>query len=274
MTASLIPISTGSPMIFTQSEATAAQRTWPFYLSNTADGSPATGKTIAGSDFRISKAGGAFGNAVGAVTELSLGWYKMVFDVGDLDTVGALACELSVEAGVDPLRVTHQVTVLDLNVATVNPGAAGITSSSFAAGAITAAAIAADAIGASELAADAVAEVQAGLATGANVLDSRQVRSVVYVMGELTADGSTAPISMADVVSAEIALAGTWDGSTVTVQRCDDVLADPQVWTTYASGAQTADAVVSITGPVAGIRATMSNDGAASDVVVTATMVK
>jgi hypothetical protein len=274
MTASLIPVSHGDPMIFTKDEATAAQRTWPFYLSNTADGSAATGKVIAGSDFRISKAGGAFGNAVGVVSEISLGWYKMVFDAGDVDTIGALACELSVEAGVDPLRVTHQVSVLDMNTATVNPGAGGITSASFAAGAINAAAIAPDAIGASELAADAVAEIQANLATGQNVVDNRPQRTVVFTMGELTADGSTAAISMADVVSAEVNLAGTWDGSTVTVERCDDVLADPQVWTTYASGAKTADAIVAITGPVQGIRATMSNDGAASDVVVTATMVK
>lgn len=127
MVASLIPISTGHPMSFTQSEATAAQRTWPFYLSNTADGSPATGKTLTGTDFRISKAGGAFAAAVGAITEMSLGWYKIVFDAGDVDTIGALACELSVESGVDPLRVTHQVIALDLNVATVNPGANGIS---------------------------------------------------------------------------------------------------------------------------------------------------
>jgi len=274
MTASLIPVSHGDPMIFTKDEATAAQRTWPFYLSNTADGSPATGKTIAGSDFRISKAGGAFGNAVGAVTEMSLGWYKMVFDAGDVDTIGALACELSVEAGVDPLRVTHQVAVLDLNVATVNPGAGGITSASFAAGAINAAAIATDAIGAAELAADAVAEIQSGLATGQNVIDNRPQRTVVYPLGELVADGSTKAIGMTDVVSAEVNLAGTWDGATVTVERCDDVLATPQVWTTYASGAKTADATVAITGPVQGIRATASSSGASTDVVVTVTMVK
>lgn len=272
MTASLIPVSHGDPMLLKQSEATAAKRTWPFYLSNTADGSPATGKTISGSDFRISKAGGAFGNAVGAVTEMSLGWYKMVFDVGDLDTVGALACELSVEAGVDPLRVTHQVEVLDLNVATVNPGAGGITSSSFAAGAITAAAIATDAIGAAELAADAVSEIQSGLATGQNVIDNRPQHTVVFDMGTLAANESTSPISFADVVSAVISLAGTWNGATVTVERCDDVLASVPVWTSVS--AKTSDDTVSITGPVQGIRATMTNHAGGSSVAVSATMVK
>lgn len=145
MVASLVPISTGNPMSFTQSEATAAQRTWPFYLSLTADGAPATGLTIAGADFKISKAGGAFGNAAGVVTEMSLGWYAMAFAAADLDTLGALACELAVEAGVDPLRVTHQVIALDLNVATVNPGANGITAATIADGAIDLATIAADA---------------------------------------------------------------------------------------------------------------------------------
>lgn len=151
--------SKGDAMIFTQSEATAAQRTWVFYLSNAVDGTPATGKTLATTDFKISKAGGAFGNAVGTITEISLGWYKIVFDVGDLDTIGALACELSGEAGVDTLHVTHQVTLFDLNSATVALATGGIAAATFAAGAIDAAAIATDAIGALELAAGAAGEI-------------------------------------------------------------------------------------------------------------------
>lgn len=113
MAASPNIVSHGDAMIFTKDEATAAQATWLFYLSNSADGTPATGKTITGSDFRISKAGAAFGNATGTVTEISLGWYKMVFAAADLDTLGPLACELSVEAGVDTLHVVHQVVAAD-----------------------------------------------------------------------------------------------------------------------------------------------------------------
>lgn len=244
----------GEPMIFTQSEATAAQRTWPFFLTNSADGTPATGKTIATTDFKISKAGGAFGNAVGAVTEISLGWYKMVFDVGDLDTVGALACELSGEAGVDPIHCTHQVSVLDLNVATVNPGANGLT--------------------AAALAADAVAEIQSGLATGSQVQQARTGSTVLYNMGTLEADGSTVGISLRDAISAVVALTGTWDGATVTVQETADPLADPIVWTTYTGGAKTADGNVAITGPVAGLRCTMSDDGATSEVACNITIQK
>jgi hypothetical protein len=121
MAASPNIVSTGSPMRFTQSEATAAQATWSFYLSNAADGTPATGKTLATTDFKISKAGGAFGNAAGTITEMSLGWYKIVFSAADLDTLGCLACELSGEAGVDTLHVSHQVVADDQYT-----GAAGI----------------------------------------------------------------------------------------------------------------------------------------------------
>ena len=115
MAASPNIVSTGSPMIITKDEATAAQRTWCFFLTNSADGTAATGKTLATTDFKISKAGGAFGNAVGTITEMSLGWYKIVFDAGDVDTLGTLACELSGEAGVDTLHVSHQIVAADLN---------------------------------------------------------------------------------------------------------------------------------------------------------------
>ena len=115
MAASPNIVSTGSPMIITKDEATAAQRTWCFFLTNSADGTAATGKTLATTDFKISKAGGAFGNAVGTITEMSLGWYKIVFDAGDVDTLGMLDCELSGEAGVDTLHVSHQVVAADLN---------------------------------------------------------------------------------------------------------------------------------------------------------------
>lgn len=274
MAASPNIVSYGAPMILTKDEATAAQRTWPFYLSNSADGTPATGKTIAGADFKISKAGGALANAVGAVTELTGGWYKIVFDAGDVDTLGALACDLSVEAGVDPLRVTHQVTALDLNVATVNPGTGGIVAASFAAGAIDAAAIAADAFAASELGATAIAEIQAGLATGANVLASRTQQTVNYSMGNLNANESTVGVSASDVISAVVTMTGTWDGATVTLQECADPLAAVPVWTTYAGGAKTANGQVAVTGPVRALRATMSSAGGSSSVDVTIAMIK
>lgn len=113
MAASPNVVSQGNPCEFQKDEGTAARRTWLFYLSNSADGTPATGKTIATSDFQISKAGAAFANAAGAVTEISNGWYKMVFAAADLDTLGPLACRLAGEAGVDVIHVVHQVVYHD-----------------------------------------------------------------------------------------------------------------------------------------------------------------
>lgn len=113
MAASPNVVSQGNPTTFQKDEATAARRTWLFFLTNSADGTPATGKTIATTDFKISKGGAAFGNAAGTVTEMSLGWYKMVFAAADLDTLGPLACEISGEAGVDPIHVTHEIVYHD-----------------------------------------------------------------------------------------------------------------------------------------------------------------
>lgn len=170
--------------IFTQSEATAAQRTFSFYLSNSADGTAATGKTISGADFKISKAGGAFGNAVGTVSELSIGFYKMVFDATDLDTIGDLAFIIT-ESGVDTLVGNHQVTLFDLNSATVALATGGIAAATFAAGAIDAAAIAADAIGSSELAATAIAEIADGIWD--EVLSGHVTTGTAGLLAQLTA---------------------------------------------------------------------------------------
>lgn len=101
-----------APRNLQKSEATAAKRTFLFHLTVTADGSDATGKTISGSDIVISKAGAAFGNAAGAVTEVSAGWYKVVLAAADLDTLGDLSI-LITEALCDSVRVTFQVVDYD-----------------------------------------------------------------------------------------------------------------------------------------------------------------
>lgn len=218
MTASLIPVSHGEPMVFTQGAASAV---WVFFLTNTADGSPATGKTISGSDFRISKNGGAFGNAAGAVTEISLGWYKMAWAAGDLDTLGALACELSVEAGVDPIHCVHQVQALNINVATVNPGAGGVAATDFAA--------------------DAQALLQTPLST------RNSIRSHAGATGDPA-------ISMEDAFDCVITATGTWDSATLQPQVCEDPKAAVPVWTNSGS-ALNADGSKTITGPHAAVRA-------------------
>lgn len=227
MVASLIPVSTGHPMSFTKDEATAGDRTWLFYLSNTADGSPATGKAIAGSDFRISKDGAAFANAAGAVTEVSLGWYKMVFAAADLDTIGALACELSVEAGVDPLRVVHQVTLFDATVATAIPPDGGLTLAKF----------------------DAAAQA---------ALQTPLITATTPVA--VTGATSDAAISMKNAIDITITATGTWAGATLQPQVCEDPTAGVPVWTN--SGASlNADGSKTITGPHNAVRAHVTGGG-------------
>lgn len=248
MTASLIPVSHGEPMIFTQSEATAAQRTWVFFLTNTADGSVATGKTIAGSDFRISKAGGAFGNAVGTVTEISLGWYKMVFDVGDLDTIGALACELSVESGVDPIHCVHQVNVFDLNSATVTAGA-----------------LSTDAVSAAALASDAVTEIQAGMATHADVVAvSVPTQNKTFALGTLSADGASSGISGNRAVAITLTATGTFGSGTVQVQICADPTVAVPVWVNVSGATLTSNGSKTITLPVRAVRWNLSGSSSPS----------
>lgn len=123
------------PMILTQSEATAAQRTILFHLVVAADGTDAVGLVPV---VTLAKAGGAFGAGAGAVAELANGWYKYTAAIADLDTIGALAMRAAV-ATADTLDVVHQVTAFDLNAAADSTISAG-TAQAGAVGSITLAA--------------------------------------------------------------------------------------------------------------------------------------
>jgi hypothetical protein len=251
MAASPNIVSHGDSMIFTKDEATAGERTWLFYLSNTADGTPATGKTLATTDFKISKNGAAFANAAGTVTELSLGWYKMVFAAADLDTLGHLACELSGEAGVDTLHVAHQIVNFDLNTATV--------------------ALADDGLTAAKLAADAITEIQTDLATQADVeaVDVK-VYNTTHALGTIAgATGNSAGVSMKHATKAVITATGTFDSGTITVQVCADPQAAVPVWVDVPSATLTANGSKTVNGPANAVRARLSGATAAT-IVVTA----
>lgn len=142
--------------LFTKDEATAAQRTFVFFAPDATDGFTAEpGLTYAGADNQISKNGGAFGNLAGAVTEIAGGFYQVVLDAADLDTLGTFVITFA-DAAARTVQVCGQVIALDLNTATVALTAASITSATFAAGAIDAAAIADGAIDAATLAADTI----------------------------------------------------------------------------------------------------------------------
>jgi hypothetical protein len=209
-------------MIFTQSEATAAQRTWVAHLTLAATGADFTG--AAGIAMTISKAGGAFGAPDGttAITELTNGWYKIVHAAADLDTIGCLGVRITGTLA-DTLNVTHQVTALDQNVATVNPGAGGIT--------------------AATLASDALAAISSPL-------------SIVNKVYALTADGDTA-VSMLECQDAVVTVTGTFGSGTVQMQTTEDPTAVSPVWTNRGSGITTSNAATPLTvaGPHNAIRA-------------------
>src|SRR4051812_38751385 len=108
---------------FLQNQATAALATWMFRAVNSADSTNATGKTFT---MTISKAGAALAapNAGTAITELTLGWYKVVHNAADFDTLGALGVHLTA-SGVDIIATELQVRAFDQNSSTVNVGTGG-----------------------------------------------------------------------------------------------------------------------------------------------------
>lgn len=69
-------------------QSTAVQNIVFFMTLSSDHISPATGKSPA---VTLSKNGGAFASATGAVTEIANGWYKLAADATDSNTLGALA---------------------------------------------------------------------------------------------------------------------------------------------------------------------------------------
>lgn len=215
-------MSTAASQVFSQSEATAAERRMLFHLTNTADGSNATGKAIAGADFVISKNGAAFANAAGVVTELASGWYQMEFAAADLDTKGALAC-LVTEAGCDPVRVVHRVQSFDQYANQV----------SLVDGSLTAA----------KLSSDALAAISAPTQTTTKGFT-------------LSANGNVAT-SMDQAVDVNVEATGTWDGGSLQVQTTEDPGAAVPVWTNRGA-AITANGTVTVQGPHNAVRAVLT----------------
>jgi hypothetical protein len=172
----------------------------------------------------ISKAGGAFAavDAGSAITELTNGWYKMVHAAADLDTLGCLGYRIAV-ATADTINAAHQITALDTNVATVNPGAGGIVAAS--------------------LSSDALAAISSPL-------------NIVNKVYALTADGDTA-ISMLECQDAVVTVTGTFGSGTVQMQTTEDPAATVPVWTNRGSGITTSNAAspLTVAGPHSAIRA-------------------
>lgn len=254
---------------FTQSEATAAQRTFSFLAVDATDGStPETGLTYAGADCKISKNGAAQGNLAGTVTEIAVGLYKVVLDATDLDTLGTFLISFA-DAAARTIYVQGQVTLLDLMTATVNPGANGIT--------------------AATIAADVVTELQAGLATAAGVeAITLATRTITKDLGTVTViagngadndDGDLVATSTLDTIDVTIQIAGTWDSATATIQTTQDADAAVPVWTTYVDALTdnplTADGEVIVAGGGhTAVRVNFTGTGASTDLDITAVIRK
>jgi hypothetical protein len=233
--ASTAPFSSATRVRFKQSQATAALRTWMFHATKAADGTDATALTPV---MTISKAGGAFAapNAGTAITELTNGWYKVVHNAADLDTLGELGVRIAV-ATMDTLCVSHSVE------AAAAGDAVTITD-----GSLTAAKFSTDALAA---------------------LGSALISKTATV-ATLTSTKTSTLRSMATSFDTVVKLSGTFGGSTVQVQTTEDEGAAVVVWTDRSAGGLTAAGNVTLTGPHSAWRAIVTA-GTATSVVVKAT---
>lgn len=268
MTAVAVKGSSGEPMKFTQSQATAALRTCLVHMVNSADGTDATGATLT---VTLSKAGAAFGAMAGAVTELTGGWYKIVLTAVDVGTLGALGMHVTA-SGVDTLNVVHEVVALDLMTPTVNPGAGGITSAAFASGALAEGVFDTGAIDAASIKADAITAIQSGLATATEV-SAVNVPTITktVALGTIAADGASSGVDCNKAVAVTLNATGTFGGGTVQVQVCADPTAASPVWVNVSGATLTSNGSKAVTLPVRAVRWNMSGSTSPS-VVCTATV--
>ncbi len=206
-------------LTFTQSQANAALATWTFRAVNSADSTNATAKTFT---MTLSKNGAAFAapNGGTAITEIANGWYKVVHNAADLDTLGTLSVHLTA-SGVDIIATEHQVRAFDQNAASVNVATGGID-----AGDLTAAALAAISV---------------------------PLNTVNKTVGPITAASGDFPISMFRAVDCTVQVTGTFGGGSAQVQTTEDPTVTSPVWTNSGS-ALTSNGSVVVTGPHNAVR--------------------
>jgi hypothetical protein len=94
-------------------EPSAANRRIPIYIVDS-NQTPLTGLTFSGSEVQISKAGSAWANAVGAITELGAGLYYYQGSLADFDIQGVLKLKV--------VKSSIQQYVFELGVGTVSTG--------------------------------------------------------------------------------------------------------------------------------------------------------
>ena len=231
-----------------QGETTAARRRVMFRLVDATDGlTPETTVDLTNAaDITISKNGAAYANAgtaAGQRTEISGGDYYYEFTQAELDTVGVYLLKIT--------DASSRTVVKEVQVVPWDPYAADWAL------------------------ATALAAVQTDVDAIQTATPALEV-SGPHAMGTRTTDGAFTALSMSHAFDADITVTGTWNGATVTIQTCTNVTAETPVWTDYddSTGPNplTADGTVRVTGPVAGVRALLSDDGASTSLTATCTM--
>lgn len=256
------------PMI-TQSEATAAQRTFTFNAVDATDGftaEPTLNYEDAASDVQVSKNGAAFANAAGVVTELSAGVYQFVAAAADVDTLGEALFKF-VDAAARTVFVRCQVILLDLHTAITAAGIADAVCDEALSGHTT----------------DGTVGEALGFVEGMDtILDAVNVgrtrnRSIAMAAaaGDFIFDGADTGLGydVDQATSGVVTVTGTWDSATATLQSCADPLAASPVWSTHGTPL-TANGTITVTAPVKAIRLVTSGGGGTAALVANAIVVE
>jgi hypothetical protein len=218
--------------ILTQSEATAAQRTFTFEAVDATDGfTPETAHTYAGAEVQVSKNGGAFATSASVATHVANGVFQVVVAEADLDTLGEVLFRFA-DASSRTVYVACQVTAFDLNAA---------------------------------LTATTVADAALDGRT------KNRTIAMAAAAGDFIFDGADTGLGyeVVQALSGVVTVTGTWDSATATLQVCADPRAAVPVWSTHGTPL-TANGNITITAPVRAIRLVTSGGGGSTALVANA----
>lgn len=255
--------------MFTQSEATAAQRTFTFFAVDVTDGiTPELTLDYedAAADVQVSKNGGAFANAAGVVTEVAVGIYQFVAAAADIDTLGEALFKF-VDAAARTVHVRCQVVALDLNTALTAATIADAVCDEALSGHTTDGSVG-----------EALGFVEA-MDTAIDGLSTSRVKtrpiSMAAAAGDFIFDGADTGLGydIEQALSGKVTVSGTWDSATATLQSCVDPQAAVPSWVTHGTPL-TADGTITITAPIRAIRLVTSGGGGTTALVATALVVE
>lgn len=240
----------------TQSEATAAQRTFHFHAVDATDGfTPETGHTYAAAgEAQVSKNGGAFADITGTVTQIgATGVFAVVASAADVDTIGTALFKFA-DATSRTVLVEVQVVAFDLNTALTAGGIADAVCDEALSGHTTDGTVG-EALGFVETIDTTMDAVAAGSTKNRAI-------AMAAAAGDFIFDGADTGLGydVQQALSGTVAVTGTWDSATATLQSCADPTAGSPVWTTHGTPL-TANGNITITGPVKAIRLVTSGGG-------------